>query len=458
MSTVNLNALIHRLNDMDRKTLETAISNCMSYGHYTVEIEHWLRALIEEPNSDLTILLNHYGISVDKFRNDLNRNLERLQTGNNQTPTISQRVIDWIGEAWLLTSLDFGDNAVRSGHLLLALISEYELQQIAVGISDAFRKFSKDEIKEKFYDLLKNSEENVALEEQELSEGADDNPVAQNRSKKTPTLDQFTINLNELAKQGKIDAAVCRDGEIVQMIDILSRRRQNNPIITGEPGVGKTAVVEGLALKIAKGEVPEHLKNVTIRTLDLGLLQAGAGVRGEFEKRLKAVIDEVKKSLHPIILFIDEAHTIIGAGAPSGQNDAANLLKPALAKGELRTIAATTWAEYKKYFEQDAALTRRFQVVKVDEPDEESACKMLKSLVPALEKHHQVKISEDAIKNAVKLSKRYITGRQLPDKGIGVLDTACARLRVRGKPDNKKNKTNKEKTNAKTENKPNSNR
>jgi len=432
----NLKSLIRRLNETVQKSLEGAISRCLSRAQYTVELEHWLLELIDQSECDIFILFEHYQLNFDRLKEDLNHSLEQLQSGNNQMPTISQRIIDLIGEAWLLTSLDFSDNEIRSGHLLLALLKDHALKQICVGISPVFSKLPFEEIQKKFNDFLKDSKENVYFEKSVLPESE----TQKNANPKTPTLDQFTINLNELACQGKLDAAVCRDREIALMIDILSRRRQNNPIITGEPGVGKTAVVEGLAVKIVKGDVPAHLKNVTIRTLDMGLLQAGAGVRGEFEKRLKAVIDEVKKSLHPIILFIDEAHTMIGAGAPSGQNDAANLLKPALSKGELRTIAATTWAEYKKYFEQDAALTRRFQVVKIDEPNELMACLMLKSLVPALEKHHQVKILEEAVQSAVKLSKRYISGRQLPDKAISILDTACARLRTRYKKKTAKKK------------------
>jgi len=445
----NLKSLIKRLNETSQKTLEGAISRCLSRTQYTVEIEHWLLELIDQADSDIFLLLEHYQLNADRLRHDLNVSLEQLPSSNNQMPTISRRLIDWIGEAWLLTSLEFGDNEIRSGHLLLALLKDHTLKQVCAGISPILSKLSPDEIQEKFNELLKNSKENIYFEKS-ISENQNENSDKKNKNLKTPTLDQFTINLNELALQGKLDAAVCREREIALMIDILSRRRQNNPIITGEPGVGKTAVVEGLAIKMVKGEVPAHLKNVTLRTLDMGLLQAGAGVRGEFEKRLKMVIDEVKKSLQPIILFIDEAHTIIGAGAPSGQNDAANLLKPALAKGELRTIAATTWAEYKKYFEQDAALARRFQVVKVDEPDEATACLMLKSLVPALEKHHQIKINEAAIKAAVKLSKRYISGRQLPDKAIGVLDTACARLRTQpAQEDKKENKSENKKVNQK---------
>src|SRR5205807_105941 len=320
---------------------------------------------------------------------------------------------------------------VRSGHLLLALLASDDLRRLAREISREFASVSVESLKKDFAEITAGSaeaHEATSLSDQpSATDAAAGGPVT---GGKTKALDQFTIDLTARARTGKIDPVLGRDFEIRQVIDILTRRRQNNPILPGEAGVGKTAVVAGFALRIAPGDVPDPLKNVAVRTLDLGLLQAGAGIKGEFENRLKSVIDEVKGSSQPIILFIDEAHTMIGAGGQAGQNDAANLLKPALARGELRTIAATTWAEYKKYFEKDAALARRFQVVKVEEPDEAKAIAMMRGLAEALENHHRVRILAEAVEDAVKLSHRYITGRQLPDKSVSVLDTACARVAI----------------------------
>jgi type VI secretion system protein VasG len=331
-----------------------------------------------------------------------------------------------INEAWSIGSVDFATNKVRSGHMLLALISQDDLARMARESSPELQKISPEDLHKNLMTLIAGSaedyEQGVSAAGGELAEPG--RPV----SSKTPGLDQYTVDLTAHAKQGKIDPVLGRDSEIRQVIDILTRRRQNNPILTGEAGVGKTAVVEGLALRIVEGDVPPPLKNVTLRVLDLALLQAGAGVKGEFENRLKSVINEVKASPTPIITFIDEAHTLIGAGGAAGQGDAANLLKPALARGELRTIAATTWAEYKKYFEKDPALTRRFQVVKVEEPTEASAINMMRGLAGTMEQHHQVRILDEAVEAAVKLSHRYISGRQLPDKSVSVLDTACARV------------------------------
>jgi type VI secretion system protein VasG len=332
--------------------------------------------------------------------------------------------------AWLIASLGIGQpNQIRSGHLLLALLTEPDLAQLSQRASKLFARIPLDRLKHDFDKLTRGSEEAPPVQAALAPQPSD--PVSELEAQapqKTPALDQFTTCLTQRARDGKVDPVIGRDPEIRQAIDILMRRRQNNPILTGEAGVGKTAVVEGLALRIASGDVPEVLRGVEIHTLDMGLLQAGASVKGEFENRLKNVIDEVKKSPHAIILFIDEAHTMIGAGGAAGQNDAANLLKPALARGELRTIAATTWSEYKKYFEKDAALARRFQVVKVEEPDEETACAMLRAMAPLMETHFNVRVYDEAIQEAVRLSHRYISGRQLPDKAISVLDTACAKV------------------------------
>ena len=430
MITVNLKSLIGRLSNTCRGALEGAAGLCFSRSNYDVEPEHLLLKLLEIPETDLAFILRHYEVDVSRLLNDVTRALDRLKSGNTRTPSMSPRLPLWMREAWLVGSVDFGAAQVRSGHMMIALLSSDDLRYLARDISDEFRLISAESLREKFLDITHGSiedKEASSTEVQSVSSRADGGPPLTGKPK---ALDQFTIDLTARARAGQIDPVLGRDFEIRQVVDILTRRRQNNPILTGEAGVGKTAVVEGFALHIAAGDVPEPLRNVALRSLDLGLLQAGAGIKGEFENRLKSVLEEVKSSPQPIILFIDEAHTMIGAGGQAGQNDAANLLKPALARGELRTIAATTWAEYKKYFEKDAALARRFQVVKVEEPDEEKAIAMMRGLVATLESHHQVRILDEAIADAVKLSHRYLTGRQLPDKSVSVLDTACARVAI----------------------------
>lgn len=430
---VNLKSLIGRLNDTCRTALEGAAGLCLSQTNYDVEIEHILTKLLDTEDTDLMHIMRHFEMNPDRMTRDVTTALERLKTGNSRTPGLSERIPDWIQDAWLLASVEYGAARVRSGHLILALMSNENLARIARDISREFNELTKhlDAFKREFTDIVAGSAEDRETGSlAESSASTDGAPVASGVPGKTKTLDQYTEDLTAKARAGKIDPILGRDAEIRQVVDILTRRRQNNPIMTGEAGVGKTAVIEGFALKIAEGDVPEPLKNVALRTLDLGLLQAGAGIKGEFENRLKSVIDEVKASPQPIILFIDEAHTLIGAGGAAGQNDAANLLKPALARGELRTIAATTWAEYKKYFEKDAALARRFQVVKVEEPDEEKAIGMMRGLADIMEQHHNVRILDEAIVDCVKLSHRYITGRQLPDKSVSVLDTACAKVAI----------------------------
>lgn len=428
---VNLKSLVGRLNDTCRGALEGAAGLCLSRTNYDVEIEHILAKLLEENDTDLHKIARHYEVNIDRLTKDVMTSLDRLKTGNSRTPGLSDRLPRWFQDAWLLASVDFGAARVRSGHLILALLSNDGTARLARDISREFSHISVESLTQKLEEITADSSEArdaVALGEASgVSGGA---PVASGVPGKTKALDQYTEDLTAKAAAGKIDPILGRDFEIRQIVDILTRRRQNNPILTGEAGVGKTAVVEGFALRIHQGDVPEPLRNVAVRTLDLGLLQAGAGVKGEFENRLKSVIDEVKASPQPIILFIDEAHTMIGAGGQAGQNDAANLLKPALARGELRTIAATTWAEYKKYFEKDAALARRFQVVKVEEPDEEKAIAMMRGLLEKMEEHHNVRILDEAIVECVKLSHRYITGRQLPDKSVSVLDTACAKVAI----------------------------
>ena len=426
-----LKTLIGKLNQTCRQAAERAASLCMAQGHYEVDLEHLFLALLEKPASDFSMVARRSGIEASVLEADLNAEIRGFKNGNTRTPVFSPHLPRLFEHAWLIASLDTQTTRIRSGHLLLALLTEPDLAQLARRGSRLFDSFRLDELKHDFTALTAGSEEagqSVALGDSPAGDAGQDGAAPAAGLSKTPALDQYTSNLTERAREGKIDPVIGRDAEIRQMIDILTRRRQNNPILTGEAGVGKTAVVEGLALRIVAGDVPPALAGVALRTLDMGLLQAGASVKGEFENRLKNVIDEVKQSSTPIILFIDEAHTMIGAGGQAGQNDAANLLKPALARGELRTIAATTWSEYKKYFEKDAALARRFQVVKVEEPSEELAASMLRGMAPLMEQHFGVRVLDEAIVAAARLSHRYISGRQLPDKAVSVLDTACARV------------------------------
>ncbi|UVE66669.1 type VI secretion system ATPase TssH [Burkholderia pyrrocinia] len=426
-----LKTLITKLNPLCRRATERAASACLARGHYEVDLEHLFLALLEEPAGDLPLALRASRVDPHVLRADLERELTRLKTGNTRTPVFSVHLIALFEQAWLIASLDSQLGRIRSGHLLLALLTAPDLAQFAQRMSSQFAEVNVTDLKHKFDEIVAGSSEaeprQADTDDGGMAPAADGAAPAAGPSK-TPALDTYTTNLTQRARDGKIDPVIGREAEIRQAIDILMRRRQNNPIMTGEAGVGKTAVVEGLALRIAADDVPPPLSGVALHVLDMGLLQAGASVKGEFENRLKSVIDEVKKSAHPIILFIDEAHTIIGAGGQAGQNDAANLLKPALARGELRTIAATTWSEYKKYFEKDAALARRFQVVKVEEPSEPLAAAMLRGMSGLMEKHFNVRILDDAITEAVRLSHRYISGRQLPDKAISVLDTACAKV------------------------------
>jgi len=424
---VNLKSLVGRLNSTCRGALEGAAGLCLSRTNYDVEIEHLLAKLLEIENTDFQKILRHYECSIDRLTRDVNAALNRLKTGNSRTPGLSEHLPRWFEQAWLLASVEYAEARIRSSHLLLALLANENLARIARDISRELNNISIESLRSNLPQIIAGSREEK--ESTTISE-AKSTTASSASSSSGKALDQYTEDLTQKAREGKIDPIRGRDFEIRQIVDILMRRRQNNPILTGEAGVGKTAVVEGFALRVAHGDVPEPLRNVSVRALDLGLLQAGAGIKGEFESRLKNVIDEVKSSPQPIILFIDEAHTLIGAGGQAGQNDAANLLKPALARGELRTIAATTWAEYKKYFEKDAALARRFQVVKVDEPDEEKAIAMLRGLLGKMEEHHKVRILDEAVVECVKLSHRYITGRQLPDKAVSVLDTACAKVAI----------------------------
>ncbi len=428
---VNLKSLVGRLNDTCRGALEDAAGLCLSRTNYDVEIEHLLMKLLERDDTDLHRICRHFEVNIDRLSSDVSNALDRLKTGNTRTPGLSDRIPAWVQESWLKASIDFGASRVRSGHMILTLLEDKSMSRIANEISREFDHISVETLQKELGTITADSpEDRDASMLGDTGGVASDGQVASGLAGKTKALDQYAEDLTEKARAGKIDPILGRDFEIRQIVDILTRRRQNNPILTGEAGVGKTAVVEGFALSIAEGDVPDPLKNVAVRMLDLGLLQAGAGVKGEFENRLKSVIDEVKASPQPIIMFIDEAHTMIGAGGAAGQNDAANLLKPALARGELRTIAATTWAEYKKYFEKDAALARRFQVVKIEEPDEEKAIGMMRAIAGKMEDHHNVRILDEAVVDSVSLSHRYITGRQLPDKSVSVMDTACAKVAI----------------------------
>ncbi len=423
---LNLKSLIAKLNDQTRSALEGAAGLCLSRTHYDIEVEHFLTKLLDSSDNDFAAIVKHFEVDKSRLTTELSRSLDKLKSGNARTPAISPTVLKMLTSAWTIGSIDFDAGQVRTGFAILALVSDEELSRMMRDVSKEFQKINADALRKDLMGIVALSAETTSTG----FSGSASTPAdgAKPVSGKTPNLDQYTVDLTGNAKKGKIDPVLGRDPEIRQVIDILTRRRQNNPILTGEAGVGKTAVVEGFALRVANGDVPPPLKNVHIRTLDLALLQAGAGVKGEFENRLKGLIEEVKNSPTPIILFIDEAHTMIGAGGQAGQGDAANLLKPALARGELRTIAATTWSEYKKYFEKDAALARRFQVVKVEEPSEHQCMIMMRGLVASLEKHHNVRILDEAVYASVRLTHRFLAGRQLPDKAVSILDTACARL------------------------------
>ncbi|WP_132650407.1 AAA family ATPase [Pseudomonas aeruginosa] len=418
---MELAALIGRLNPDCRRALEHAAQRCLQRTHHYVEIEHLLLELLDIDGGDFACLLPRFGLERDALVAEINLSLELFKAGNTRTPALSAHTIGLLEDAVVHASV-LGQAQIRSGLLLLALLDREERRALLLNSASSLLRIPHEALQANLLEWIQASREQPAAPNRPAAGG--DKP----ESAPDPLLDQYTQDLTAEARAGRIDPIVGRDGEIRQCVDILLRRRQNNPILVGAPGVGKTAVVEGLALRIAAGEVPPSLQEVILRVLDLGLLQAGASMKGEFEQRLKGVIDAVRNSAQPIILFIDEAHTLIGAGGAEGGSDAANLLKPALARGELRTLAATTWLEYKKYFEKDPALTRRFQLVQVEEPDEATAVEMLRGIAGKLELHHGVQIMDAAIVDAVKLSHRYISGRQLPDKAISVLDTACARV------------------------------
>ncbi|MBF7729564.1 type VI secretion system ATPase TssH [Pseudomonas sp. N040] len=430
MIQVELKPLFARLNPYSTKALENAAGLTLARNHYEISLEHFLRLLLEDPNADFTRILKRFEIDPLRLAAQLDDSLAQLKNGNPGRPVFAGLLTEWVQDAWLIASLVLGCGRVRSGALLLALISRLGYYTAGTRYGDLFKAISKDALTSEFADLVNGSSEG-AMEGLAMGPAASAVAAAGGRpASAEENIGRFCEDLTAKAAAGRIDPIFGRDNEIRQMIDILARRRKNNPIAVGEPGVGKSAVVEGLALLISQGEVPDFLKNTRLLSLDLGALEAGASVKGEFENRLKGVIEEIKASTTPVILFIDEAHMLIGAGGAAGGSDAANLLKPALARGELRTIAATTWAEYKKYFEKDPALARRFQLVQLDEPDVKTAVLILRGVKGYYEKVHGVSVRDDAIVAAAELSDRYITGRLLPDKAVDLLDTASARVRI----------------------------
>ncbi|WP_338560804.1 type VI secretion system ATPase TssH [Erwinia sp. E_sp_B01_3] len=422
MSEISRAVLFGKLDKLLFTSLESATTFCKLRGNPYVELVHWLHQLMQQQEGDLQQLIRYFSLDEEALTRDIVAALDRLPRGASAVSDLSEHIDSAVERAWVYGSLKFGVQQIRGGHLLIGLLKTFNLANLLKSISPQFGRISADALLEQFDAVFADSKEAQQVTSAPVDAGA----VPQQQG----TLAQYAQDLTERAREGKIDPIAGRDEEIRQMVDILMRRRQNNPLLTGEAGVGKTAVVEGLALRIAAGDVPQPLQDVQLWLLDIGMLQAGAGMKGEFEARLQALINEVQSSPIPIILFIDEIHTLVGAGGQQGTGDAANLLKPALARGQLRTIGATTWAEYKKYIEKDPALTRRFQTVQVQEPDEEKALLMLRSTVSPLEKHHRVLLLDEAVAAAVKLSHRYIPARQLPDKAVALLDTACARVAV----------------------------
>ncbi|RYZ08184.1 MAG: type VI secretion system ATPase TssH [Myxococcales bacterium] len=432
MSEISRSTLFGKLGPLPYKAIESATLFCKMRGNPYVELQHWLHQLLQAPDSDLLRVLKHFQVDSARLAKDLTESLDRLPRGATSVSDLSLQVEDSVERGWVYGSLMFGESEVRSGHLLVGWLKTHQLKNALLAISKELVKIRLEDLLSRFTELLGDSPEARTAPSASVdpSAGATTDAISPAQLGKQQALAKYSTDLTERARSGEMDPIAGRDEEIRQIIQALLRRRQNNPILTGEAGVGKTAVVEGFAQRIASGDVPPALRDVSLRALDIGLLQAGASMKGEFENRLRQVIDEVQSSPKPIILFIDEAHTLIGAGGAQGTGDAANLLKPALARGKLRTIAATTWAEYKKFVEPDPALTRRFQVVKVEEPSESKAIAMLRGTVSALEKHHRVQLLDEALEAAVKLSKRYIPDRQLPDKAVSLLDTACARVAV----------------------------
>lgn len=439
MSEISRTALFGKLNSLAYKAIEGATVFCKMRGNPYVELEHWFAQLLQSQDSDLHRAIQHYGLDISVIAKDMTAALDRLPRGATAISDFSPHIENAIERAWTYATLQFGEAQVRTGYLLVGMLKTPGLRNPLLGLSKQFEKVKVEDLADNFAKICDASPESKMRAQDGTGMGGigsagtpseDAGAMAPAALGKGDALKKFAVDLTEKAKKGEMDPVTGRDEEIRQIVDILMRRRQNNPLLTGEAGVGKTAVVEGFAQRLARGDVPPQLKEVKLLTLDIGLLQAGASMKGEFEQRLRQVIDEVQASPTPIILFIDEIHTLVGAGGAAGTGDAANLLKPALARGNLRTIGATTWAEYKKYIEKDPALTRRFQVVQVPEPDETKAILMLRGVASVLEKHHRVQLLDEAIESAVKLSHRYIPARQLPDKAVSLLDTACARVAV----------------------------
>jgi type VI secretion system protein VasG len=435
MAEIKRSILFGKLNPIAYKAVESATIFCKMRGNPYVELVHWLNQIFQLADSDLHRIIKHFGLNTSRLATDLTAALDKLPRGATSISDFSPHLEEAVQQGWVFGSLLFGENRVRTGHVVVAMLKTSSLRNIFLNLSGEYSNIKIETLTDGFAKVTAGSpEESLGAADQAgaggVAPGETSGAMAPPGMGKQEALGRFSVDLTDKARKGEIDPILGRDEEIRQIVDILMRRRQNNPILTGEAGVGKTAVVEGFALRIAAGDVPPALKEVSLRTLDLGLLQAGASMKGEFENRLRQVIDEVQASPKPIILFIDEAHTLIGAGGAAGQGDAANLLKPALARGTLRTIAATTWAEYKKYFEKDPALTRRFQVIKVDEPSEDKAVLMIRGLAPVLEKHHKVDLLDEALEAAARLSHRYIPSRQLPDKAVSLIDTACARVAI----------------------------
>ncbi len=443
MSEISRVALFGKLNSLAYRAIEAATVFCKMRGNPYVELVHWIHQVLQLPDSDLHKVIKQFNLNPSRLAQDITESLDKLPRGSSSISDLSQHIQDSVERGWVYGTLMFREAQVRTGYLIVGILKTTSLRNVLYSISQEFQKIEADRLIDRFAEVVQGSpEEGMTASDGSgfgqvggdatggAAPGEAAGAVAPAQMGKQQALRQFSVDLTERARQGEIDPIVGRDEEIRQIVDILMRRRQNNPILTGEAGVGKTAVVEGFALRIARGDVPPPLRDVVLRSLDIGLLQAGASMKGEFENRLRQVIEEVQASEKPIILFVDEAHTLIGAGGAAGTGDAANLLKPALARGTLRTIAATTWAEYKKHIEKDPALTRRFQVVQVDEPDEQRAILMMRGVASSLEKHHQVQLLDEGIEAAVKLSHRYIPARQLPDKAVSLMDTACARVAI----------------------------
>src|SRR6516165_2448519 len=435
MAEIKRTALFGKLNSLGYKAIEGATVFCKMRGNPYVELVHWVQQILNTPDSDLHRIVSKFGIDQSRLATDVTAALDKLPRGATAISDFSPHLEEAVERGWVYASLLFNDSQVRTGYLVIGILKTPNLRHVFVGTSPQFGKINVEELSDNFTNIVGGSaEDSLGAQAGQVgggvAPGEASGAIPPAAMGKQEALNRFSTDLTEKARRGEIDPIVGRDEETRQIVDILMRRRQNNPILTGEAGVGKTAVVEGFAFRIASGDVPPPLHGVALLTLDIGLLQAGASMKGEFEQRLRQVIDEVQASPKPIILFIGELHTLIGVGGATGTGDAANLLKPALARGTLRTIGATTWAEYKKYIEKDPALTRRFQVVQVTEPDESKAILMLRGVASTLERHHRVQLLDEAVEAAVKLSHRYIPARQLPDKAVSLLDTSCARVAV----------------------------